>query len=171
VLISPYFFALITLFLLADRSGIAGIALMSMAMHEAAHLLAAFFAGCPPAALRLSVFGMVLRQETEIPVKTHILICLAGPTANLILAAAFYAAGETRAAAVNFVLLFFSLCPMRSTDGGSVLSMLTGEKTFSRISAAVSVTLFFLLVYAAIRLGNLFLLPAAFYLLLGGLLK
>jgi len=35
----------------------------------------------------------------------------------------------------------------------------------------VSVTLFFLLIYAALRLENLFLLPAAAYLLLGGLLK
>ncbi len=171
VLISPYFFALVTLFLLADRSGIAGIALASMAAHEAAHLLATLAAGCPPAALRLSVFGMVLRQEAEIPVKTHILICLAGPAANLLLATALFAAGETRAAAVNFVLFFFSLCPTRSTDGGSALCVLIQEKTFSRVSAAVSTALFFLLVYAAIRLGNLFLLPAALYLLLGGLLK
>lgn len=171
MLISPYFFALITLFLLADRSGIAGIALAFMAAHEAAHLLAALAAGCPPAELRLSVFGMVLRQEGEIPVKTHIMICLAGPMANLVLAALLFAAGQTRAAAVNFVLFFFNLCPTRATDGGSALSALMKEKAFSILSASVSAALFLLLVYAAVRLGNLFLLPAALYLLLGGLLK
>ncbi|HPR39510.1 MAG TPA: hypothetical protein PKV62_00670 [Oscillospiraceae bacterium] len=171
ITISPYFFALLTLFLLVDRSGLAGIALTSMAVHEAAHLLAAWIAGDPPAALRFSVFGMVLRQEAEIPLKSHILICLSGPAANLLLAAAFFAAGKTSAAAVNLLLGLFSLCPMRSTDIGSILSTLMPEKVFSVLSAAVSVTLFFLLIYAALRLENLFLLPAAAYLLLGGLLK
>lgn len=171
MLISPYFFALLTLFLLADRSGIAGLALASMTAHEAAHLLTAFATGYPPAALRLSIFGMVLRQEAEIPRISHILICLAGPAANLLLAAACFGAGETWAASVNLLLGLFSLCPVRFTDMGSILSALMREKTFSILSAAISATLFFLLIYAAFRLKNLFLLPAAAYLLLGGLLK
>lgn len=154
-----------------DRSGLAGIALASIAAHEAAHLLAAVAAGYPPAALRFSVFGMVLRQEAEIPLKSHILICLAGPAVNFLLAAAFFAAGEVWTASVNCLLFLFNLCPMRSTDGGSVLSALMEEKPFSILSAIVSVTLFFLLIYAAFQLENPFLLPAAVYLLLGGLLK
>jgi hypothetical protein len=171
LLISPYFFALLTLFLLADRSGIAGLALASMAAHEASHILAAFAAGYPPAVLRLSVFGMVMRQEAEIPRKSHILICLAGPAANLLLAATLFALGETEPAAVNLLLGLFSLCPVRFTDMGSILSVLIREKTFAILSAAVSVVLSFLLIYAAFRLKNMFLLPAVAYLLLGGLLK
>jgi hypothetical protein len=115
-----------------------------MAAHEAAHLLAALIAGDPPAALRFTVFGMVLRQEAEIPLKSHILICLSGPAANLLLAAAFLAAGEMSTAAVNVLLGLFSLCPMRSTDMGSILSaMMPGKGLFRSQRGRIRHAVFF----------------------------
>lgn len=121
------------------------LGLGAAACHELGHLGAMMLAGLPPARLRLSLLGGRL-QSCAFACRRAELLCLgAGPGVNLLLAAAFAAAGsyELRLfSAMNLVLGGFNLLPVQGLDGGRMLGLLLprrlGQKRGWVVLAVVS---------------------------------
>jgi len=116
-----------------DRSGVFAAAVLAMLLHELGHWCAIQALGGRVTALRLTCAGAELRLSAARPLSPgKMLLCaLAGPAANLLLAAAGYllarhGVGEKLYlfAGLNLGLAFFNLLPASRLDGGKVLESL-----------------------------------------------
>ncbi|MDR0928987.1 MAG: M50 family metallopeptidase [Oscillospiraceae bacterium] len=127
-------------------------ALFALAIHEAAHALAARACGHRLGAIELTPFGGVadLVRPSALRPGQEIIIALAGPLASLFCALAMAASGWTGMMVqhffrVNLVLCLFNLLPALPLDGGRALrALLThrlGRARATRLLAAVGVGL------------------------------
>lgn len=121
VKISPLFFAVLTAFLAADKSGIAFSAILFSAVHEVFHFAVLFALGGAPAEVNISVFGISMRLCGIMSAWKRAAVFFSGAAANLILAMFFAGQGNKMYCAVNFAIGIFSLLPIPSTDGGSII--------------------------------------------------
>ncbi len=64
VTVQFWFMALVTLSLFLDRSGMAGIGLVAVILHESGHLLMMSLVGTPPERLSMSLFGLEICQKS-----------------------------------------------------------------------------------------------------------
>lgn len=127
------FFLVLSLFLLADQSGWAWMLLVSVFFHECSHLAAMAGLGVQVRQLRLTPFGVEIRQQSpnHLGYGRESMIYLAGPVCNLALAGlAFLAAGRLQGrwlelSAINLVMGLFQLIPLVPLDGGQLLGCLT----------------------------------------------
>lgn len=122
-----WFVALVTVFLLTDRSGVSVIALLACFIHECAHLLAFFAVGYTPRALVFELTGIrLVKPAQELSPKREVVVQLAGSGANLLVFALL--AGTTGSvsywsifAVTHLLLGVFNLLPLRCLDGGKLL--------------------------------------------------
>lgn len=98
-------------------------------LHECGHLAAMLWFDCKPQEIRFAAFGMEIRRAAGIRMsyRQEMLVLLAGPAINLILAViftlggVFFQAGLPDTAVVNLILGAFNLLPVSGTDGGQAL--------------------------------------------------
>lgn len=138
--------------------GLFAISWVSALCHETAHILAGKRLGVPIAGVSLLPFGVCARlSQPVIKIPSHeILMVLAGPLSNLILAALFWVLGQQfpsdlaqYGTAANLAMFCLNLLPCLPLDGGRILracltlgsDALTAWRTTLRISRAVSVCL------------------------------
>ena len=168
VMIAPSAAVLLTSLLLTDGSRLCLAAVLAAFVHELGHLAAARLLGIPMRALRLDLLGA--RLDTCGRMLTYgeeWLLCAAGPLFSLLLSAAmalfwkaFFFARLVSCA--SLLLGALNLLPIRSFDGGRMLSALLsatlGERVSERALTVSSFLFLFLLwscaVYCLLRLGN-----------------
>ena len=124
--ISPGFWLLLVLALLAGAGEVLPLVLAASVCHELGHLAALRLAGTRVELFRLTAFGADIRADTRyMPYGRELLCTLAGPAVNLFLAVIFArVAGDYLLAGANLLLGGFNLLPIPSLDGGQALHIL-----------------------------------------------
>jgi Zn-dependent protease len=113
--------------------------LVGMTVHEAAHAAAAGLLGDeaawrrrgslhPLRHLGSAGWAPVLIRRRLLTRRDYVLVLLAGPAANLVLAGMFAALDLPVAAAINLFLASLNLLPLPGLDGGRILEELTSTK-------------------------------------------
>ena len=124
------FFVALSAFLLLDRSGLGAMCVAAALLHELGHLAAMALFRVKVVRVRLRTLEVGIERNPAPSLCSELLIDLAGPAANLLLAAASYASGNLAFSAVNCALGLFELCPLPSLDGGQALFVLA-QRLFS----------------------------------------
>ena len=153
-------------------------AVVFAALHEAAHLFALLCFKEKPREINVGVFGMEIRRAGNVGLsyRREILVSLAGPALNTVLAAAFILLGRERdIIAVNLSMAALNFLPVTPLDGGRALyfwlcGRMAEEKARKITEGAGIITLFplsFLGFTVLIRSGyNFTLLAVCVYLIL-----
>lgn len=177
VKISPLFFAILTAFLAADKSGIAFSAIAFSAIHEATHFAALFIFGGALAEVKISVFGINMRLFGIMNTWKRIAVFFVGAVANLLLAVFFAMQENSIYCAVNLAIGIFSLLPLPSTDGGSIIMELAERlfpencKKMCRSVFLVSGIITATVIFAIMMLSRNWYLAAALFYTVISLLK
>ncbi len=124
------FVAMVTVFLLTDRTGISVIALLACFIHELGHLIAFFLVGYTPKALIFELMGIrLVKPEQELSPGKEAVVQLAGSMVNFLMF--FLLAGTLKQvsywslfAATHLLMGIFQLMPLKSLDGGKLLELL-----------------------------------------------
>lgn len=139
VTIDFLFVALVTIFLLTDRTGISVIALLACLIHELGHLVMFALVGYTPKALSFELMGIRLsKPEQELSPGKEALVQLAGSATNFLVF--FLLVGTldqityaSLFAVTHLLLGIFNLLPLKSLDGGKLLELFClkcfGERT------------------------------------------
>ncbi len=171
--ISPLFFAVLTLFLLADRNRIAFPAIAFSFAHETGHFAVLLLQKTVPKKIRCSVAGIQMELPSNLGFGKKISVLSAGFVTNFGLALLFFAFKRPLFAFINLTIGVFTMLPLSSTDGGSIIKELFAEyfteceKRFEKdffICSCVIFSIFLIAVFAATK--NYYLLVAIFYLII-----
>ena len=120
--VSLLFPALVTALLLIQPDGLAVSCLLASLIHEGGHLLAMLTLGVPPCACTLGAFGMRMNIDNQlVNYKKNLLISLAGPLTNGVVAVILFWLHAYDAAMVHLVLAALNLLPTAALDGGEIL--------------------------------------------------
>ncbi len=124
--ISPGFWLLLGLALLAGAGEVLPLVLVAAVCHELGHLAALGLLGAKVERFRLTAFGADIQADTRyMPYGRELLCTLAGPAVNLCLAFLFArVTGDYLLAGANLLLGGFNLLPVPSLDGGQALHIL-----------------------------------------------
>ena len=188
--ISVYFAVLLACILVLDPSGVAMLALLCAAFHEAGHCMALFWLGVPVEEVSFRVFGIsiCLRHNERISYRQEIGIALAGCAANLAVAGAaliIWAAGvfvnqAMTLVVMNLIICLFNALPIGPLDGGRALEAmlcrhmepLTAQRIVSGVSFFFLLPLILMGFLVVVRTGyNFSLILASVYLLAAVTLK
>lgn len=149
------FFLVLSLFLLLDKSGWALIILISVAIHELAHLVVMKLVGIAVEEIKFSPFGIGIQQKTirTISYTKELFVYLAGPAANLTIACSGIVAENlfdskwlTVIAVINLVMGIFNLIPVIPLDGGRILNCVAQRFTMPKTAQLFSDTVGFILI-------------------------
>jgi len=124
------FFALMAFYNLFAGMENGGLTLLSIFLHECAHLTAMMLCGAFPREISVSAFGMeIILPETAVPTyRQNMAISLSGPLLNFMLALAADLFAAKAFAGINLVLGCIHILPIEPLDGGLALkSLLTGK--------------------------------------------
>lgn len=114
--------AWVTILLLWQPDGLAVSCLLASLIHEGGHLLAMLVLKVPPTECSLGAFGIRMDMRNTLAGYGHsLLVSLAGPLANGIVAAILFLFGSSMAATVHLVLAAMNLLPVVGLDGGELL--------------------------------------------------
>lgn len=156
-----WFFAVVTVMLLIDKTGLSLMGLAACMLHELGHLLAFFLVGHTPKEISFEASGIrLVKTSSLLCYPKELLVLLAGSAANLVLSLAFYrllpTPGGMLFAAVHLVLGLFNLLPVGALDGGRIVKLLLllfcAPDRADKISRAIS-----LLVVLPLAAGSLWL--------------
>ena len=100
---------------------------IALSLHEAAHLLMAYLLGVRVKRIGINWRGPFIVRDQGEPV-VNACISLAGPLANLVIAALAWTAAHTFAE-INVVLGISNLIPVQGTDGWRAWLALRASKT------------------------------------------
>lgn len=147
-----WFFAVLTVILLVDRSGTAFLALTASLLHETGHVLAFFILNSKPRLLSFELSGIrLLRRNSGMRAWKEFTVLSAGCAVNFT-AALLFQRSAPLFSAVHLCLGAFNLLPIHSLDGGKLLSLLfdclfpyAASRMLSRVVSYLTVLL--LLVY------------------------
>ncbi len=172
VYVSPFFFSVLTLILLLDKTGISGYAVLFSLLHEMGHILALLCKKIRPKAVVVTLFGIHIELPGNLGTTEKCIVLMAGFTANFLLGIFFFCVGKTDLAVINIFLGIFTALPIASTDGGSILKTVLeeffshkAEKIFKFVSGIfVSIFLLFLIL-VFILTKNVFIFITVFYMI------
>lgn len=120
------FFAVLTIILLTDQTGIPVWALMASCIHESGHMAAFFCFGQPPKLISFELGGirMAGQQMERLKPWQEVVILLAGSGVNF-LACFLHLLGQQKLfASIHLLIGCFNLLPVKSLDGGKLLELL-----------------------------------------------
>ena len=168
--ISPLFFAVLTAFLILDRSGIASEVLLFSALHEAGHFLALLCSKTPPEAAEFTVFGVHLSLPGNLSTAEKCFVLAAGFAVNFVLSSVLFLIGSSLLGYINLFIGIFTAMPLPATDGGAVLKALLeefipqrAERILKTVSAIFSFFAAAVLLAGTVLTKNYYLLIAVVY--------
>lgn len=150
--ISVYFAATITFALLFAPGGSALPALICCILHESGHLIAIYLSGGRITAVSLGAYGMRIDSAPSLRIspKKEILISLAGPFVNILIAVAGIFLKNERLIIINTCLCVFNLLPTGRTDGYitlfNMLSLILNEQKVKDV-LKITGTSFLIIIY------------------------
>lgn len=170
VKLSPLFFAVLTTFLLSDGKGNAFAVICFSAVHELCHFVALAVFKAHPAEVTISFAGISVRLSNGMSTAQKVFVFSAGAIGNFVLAVLFAAADSAKLCAVNLAIGVFTIMPLCSTDGGSIIEELV-EYFYPERAKALCKRIFFILcvgevlifAVAAFFLKNPYFLIPLFY--------
>lgn len=145
------FVAVITIFLILDKTGIAIFMFIATITHELGHVMALLSLGYKPSELSFEIIGIKLIQ----PIKTinyikEIIIYISGPLINIIMFTVLYFCSAQASfmkvfAYIHLFIGIFNLLPIGTLDGGRVLNLLfrlfLGYRISNKLSLIISILL------------------------------
>lgn len=175
-----WFFFTIAAFLLSDKSGLGGLIILSILLHEISHLLAMLLFKVDVGGVEFKAFGVAIKENGlfKLPALAEAFVYFAGPLCNFLLAflgAKYFGRSYVgdMFVLINLVIAAFNLLPVACLDGGNILKALLGHyfvpaKVFAimrTVSLCILVPLFvFALLWALFWGGNFTLVVTCFYL-------
>ncbi len=172
VSISPLFFAVLTVFLLIDKNGIASAAVLFSLLHEIGHFLSLTLVKTFPRCVKFDLFGIKMLLPENLDTAKKCFVLSAGFTVNFLLAILFFALNKTLFCYINLVIGIFTAFPLPSADGGSILRMVLeehfqqkAENIFGRVSRFFSFVISAFFVFISVLTKNYFILIAAIYMI------
>lgn len=173
VLVSPMFFAVLTLFLIADKNGIANNVVLFSLIHESGHFMALICCKTYPKEIRIDVFGIRILLPRVLCMSKKIAILASGFITNFITAAALYFMDRKIEFYINLILGIFTALPIKATDGGEIVSVLFSELNFSVSEKRIKKALAFFTVFIGLIImtfsvftKNIYLILAAAYIII-----
>ena len=170
VSVSPFFFAVLTLILIADKSGVSGFAVLFSLLHEFGHFLALICGKIIPKSFKIPLFGMHISLPENLSTDEKIPVLMAGFTVNFLLAALFFVLKNSLFGYINIILGIFTAIPVPSSDGGEVLKAVLeeflpneSEKIFGIVSKIFVSIISLLLFLVSVLTENYFILIAVIY--------
>ena len=170
--VSPLFFAVLTLVLLFDKTGISGFAVLFSFLHEIGHILALLCVKTFPKEADLSLFGIHIKLPENLSTVKKCFVLTAGFLVNFFLAISFYSIGKTVFSVINLVIGIFTALPISSTDGGTVLKTILeevfpqkSEKLYGTISKIFTFVFSLLLIVVFFFTKNYFILISVVYMI------
>lgn len=128
IYISFLFFAVITVMLATDKTGLLLPALFAVFAHETAHLFIMWVLDAAPKRIKLIPASVQISTSISKRYRNDILVSLAGPLVNLILFGTLYLNYlfyenilTLYYALLNLVIGLFNLIPVAGLDGGNIL--------------------------------------------------
>ena len=165
--VSPLFFAVLTLVLLFDKTGISGFAVLFSFLHEALLCVKTF-----PKEADLSLFGIHIKLPENLSTVKKCFVLTAGFFVNFFLAILFYSIGKTVFSVINLVIGIFTALPIQSTDGGTVLKTILeevfpqkSEKLYGTISKIFAFVFSVLFIEVSFFTKNYFILISIMYMI------
>lgn len=146
-IISFGFPAIIVFFIIFDKIGLAPIFLLSIFLHEMAHIFVLLFTNKKIKEISFNLTGIAIKADTLYKnMGEEFALHFAGPFVNLFIGAITYITGKFAFfSAVNLVMGLFNLLPIGSLDGGNILSMIIRDETIEKqykIKKAVNIVTF-----------------------------
>ncbi len=154
--------AVMTVIILADRTGAVISCFAAALMHEAGHLYMLHRYGSPPENIRLSLFDIVITDRNKLlrPMRRELPVVLAGVTVNfvcalfcMILLRFFYHPLLYSFMTAHLTLGIFNSLPSASLDGGQALMLILSRRLSPAVSGRVLRVISFLLVIPGAVLG------------------
>lgn len=146
------FVMIIAVAVIANKNGMVMSAFVAVTVHELAHLIAMLFLGVKISSVKLSALGVSINCSQLIAWGKEIAVLAAGPCANLILCAMFYASRNVEISVANLVIGVFNLLPIAGLDGGRITELLlmrfVSQSTASRVGLIISLAAGFSLMTA-----------------------
>lgn len=128
--ITVSFWAILLLLVLFDKSGYIIPSILSVIVHEAAHLITMLILHCAPKQIVLIPSRVQIVRRIEPKPKNEILISFSGPLASIFFFTAFYIfycifheENLLTFAVINLLYGLFNLLPVKNLDGGQILSV------------------------------------------------
>jgi len=157
VQLSFLFFAVVTIYLILDRSGFGYCGVFAAVIHEIGHLIACCLSNAKPSSVTLSVEGIrLVSSERYLPLRKELFILLAGSSVNLLLGFLFSLAGSetfVKLALSQFLIGGFNLLPIGALDGGLALECFLSLFLSPQTAAEISLVLSWLVVVPLIFIG------------------
>ena len=123
--LSFLFFAVVTVYLILDRSGFGYCGVFAAVVHETGHLIACCLSNAKPSSVTLSFEGMRLASsERYLSSGKELFVLLAGSGMNLLLGSFFFLSGTEiflKLALSQFLIGGFNLLPVGALDGSLAL--------------------------------------------------
>lgn len=135
IYISFLFFAMITVMIAFDKTGLIVPTLFSVICHEAGHLFCMWAMGNTPKRIKLIPASVQITDSITSRYKTDNIVSLCGPLVNILLFLVFYINysiwGNITTlifAFLNLILGLFNLLPVKGLDGGRILHNIISQK-------------------------------------------
>lgn len=125
--ISYIFLCVVAVFIATDRTGIYLPLMLSVLLHELAHIAVLLAFKCRIKAVKLIIGCLGVEYEDNVSRTEKILSLLAGPLANIFLAAVGYSLKNEVLFAINLILALYNLLPVRGLDGGSIIKTVLSD--------------------------------------------
>ncbi len=171
--VSPFFFAVLTLFFLYDKNGIALPAVLISVLHETGHFLALLCVKSRPKSINLSVFGIEMELFENLSTAKKCFVLASGFFVNFIVAAFCFFIDRDLFGYISFFIGVFTALPLAATDGGAILKTIaddfsgrTSDMIFKILSVSFAVTAVILLFWIAICYKNYYLFAAIIYIII-----
>lgn len=169
--ISPFFFGIITLFLVSDLNGLSKYVIFFSFLHECGHFIAIFIGNINPKKIRIRISGISIDIGNNVYPLKKIIVFSAGFITNFILSALYYFTNDKVAFLINLFIGIFTMYPLPSTDGGSIMKeiflifdVFDNYKICLAVEIIFEMIFTFIIILAVIITGNYYMLFALFYL-------
>ena len=144
------------MFVFFDKSGFGIYFILSALLHEAGHLLVMGLVGVHVDCVNLSFGGILIQRQQKCDRLGELMVLLAGPVTNIILAVILFAIGDFVFSSVNTSLAVYHLFPIKGLDGWCILNntacWIWGMKNGERMTKIIS-TLFATVMIIGIVIG------------------
>lgn len=137
------FIAIVTIFLLTDKTGLISISLLSCLLHELGHIISFHLVKVKPRLLSFDITGIRLEQPNkQLPFLIELITLISGSLTNYIIALICQIISPVELLniiLINIMIGTFNLLPLRTFDGGKILFVILSSFFTDIVSYKISI--------------------------------